>query len=904
MNTLYRFQRSGKVAALRLYFDSRCEFENRYDGVILYNCQGKALAAYTGTQLAGVQLQIPGNGFYLRLISDSSYTRWGFKITNIYACTEPELTSLTSNGAGAVTLRWVQTSGVSGALVQRAVVNQTTGAISGYTTIKSGSAASAFKDTTAKANTYYVYRLAQYTVVGKKRYYTDYAYAKLYNFKTTTIKSIEKIAMGDQPVVKLTWTPVSRPYAYEVQRSTSANGTYTTVATLDGTQTTYTDTLPQKGVYFYRIKPYASVGNDIFTTAPSVVKAAFCDEAKITSCMGSGWGAVTLKWQSNANATGYMIQRAVVNPTTGAVGKYTTIKTGTGASSFVDKGTKLGVTYMYRLYNYALIGTAKYYSTPDTEIIYNLKTTTLTGAPDLQSSIPLVNLKWTAVPYATRYEVQRSETKDGTYQVIATVTDTSYVDTLPKKAMYYYRVKPYAQRLDMEFTTNPSPIKVIGYPAQPQNLKATGISGSSVSLAWNAVPNVVGYSVYTSTSPDGPYSWVANTTTAKYSHTKARTGSLNYYRIYSYIKVGKQTLKSDVSNTASVFPLTKPVVKGSALSTTSAALSWNAVPNATNYEVYYSSSKTGPFNRLTTTSSTSVTITGLNEMNEYACFYVRAYRNDGGVISYSANSTVVPVLTNKINYRALLIGQTYPGTSSALRGPRNDVAGMANMLRNMTSTRYGVTAMYNLTGSGILANIDLVFGQADCNDVTLLYYSGHGLYSTSSTYLGALCPTDSNYITPDTLRNRLDRYKGKKVIIIDSCHSGNMIGKELEGDTASPEAFNNAFLSAFGNGAKANLATSGYYVITAASLRESSYESKVGTKYFGVFTRALTYGGGWDTVNGKRLSSLKADANRDKKITLTELYNYTRSRVSALGFGGRQSAQIYPSGSTQVVFGR
>ena len=62
--------------------------------------------------------------------------------------------------------------------------------------------------------------------------------------------------------------------------------------------------------------------------------------------------------------------------------------------------------------------------------------------------------------------------------------------------------------------------------------------------------------------------------------------------------------------------------------------------------------------------------------------------------------------------------------------------------------------------------------------------------------------------------------------------------------------------------------------------------------------------GGWDVLKSKRLSSIAADANGDKKITLNELYNYTRSRVSALGYGGRQSTQVYPTGSSQVLFGR
>ena len=245
------------------------------------------------------------------------------------------------------------------------------------------------------------------------------------------------------------------------------------------------------------------------------------------------------------------------------------------------------------------------------------------------------------------------------------------------------------------------------------------------------------------------------------------------------------------------------------------------------------------------------------------------------------------VLTNKIEYRALLIGQTYPGTSSQLYGPANDARGMSSMLKNMTGTKYTVTTMSNLTGSGILSAVGSVFGEADCNDVTLFFYSGHGLYSSNEAALGSLCGVNGTTVSPDQLRTKMDQYQGKKVVIIDSCHSGNMIGKS-DGD-ASAQAFNNAFLAAFGRGAKANLAASGYYVLTAASKSQSSYETKVNGKWYGVFTRALTYGGGWNELSSSRLSKLYADSNGDKRITLNELYNYTRSRVTQLGYGSAKA---------------
>ncbi len=77
------FYEDPSVDFLRVTFSSYTEVEYNYDKIYLYTINGDLVGIYTGTDLAGVTVEIPGNGFSIRLTSDGSITRYGFKIDQI-----------------------------------------------------------------------------------------------------------------------------------------------------------------------------------------------------------------------------------------------------------------------------------------------------------------------------------------------------------------------------------------------------------------------------------------------------------------------------------------------------------------------------------------------------------------------------------------------------------------------------------------------------------------------------------------------------------------------------------------------------------------------------------------------------------------------------------------------------
>ena len=264
-------------------------------------------------------------------------------------------------------------------------------------------------------------------------------------------------------------------------------------------------------------------------------------------------------------------------------------------------------------------------------------------------------------------------------------------------------------------------------------------------------------------------------------------------------------------------------------------------------------------------------------------------------------------------YRALLIGNTYAGTAHEMPGSATDVSGMRSMLSKMSGTPYRISTRSNLSADGMVTAILNTFADASPNDVSLFYFSGMGANALGTSYHGALVGTGDTYLSVARLKTVLDQIPGKKIIIIDSAHSGQMISKSDSASTVTTgelNAFNRNVITAFSAQSKGenDLANSGYYVITAAHSTEDratmGYDANadgVLEKRFSIFAYSICYGSGWNMATNAS-TSMAADSDGDGVITLYEAYSYARYKAQQSNPG--QTAQVYPANSTMVLWAK
>lgn len=287
-------------------------------------------------------------------------------------------------------------------------------------------------------------------------------------------------------------------------------------------------------------------------------------------------------------------------------------------------------------------------------------------------------------------------------------------------------------------------------------------------------------------------------------------------------------------------------------------------------------------------------------------------------------TTSPPITTNETVYRAFCVGVGdyiyYPDShgNTDLPGPPYDVDRMRQTLGfykfGLSNTGFSTISYLKdrqATKSNILQGIASTFSEADYNDVSYFYFSGHGIRVNNTSYL---YPTEASYYSPlsayisiDELENALSSIPGTKVVFLDSCHSGGFIGKGRENIIVSQEElafFNEDIIYIFSQAqSKGLLTTNQYKVLTACHYYQESmgiYPIVPGDfDPYGVFTIALCEGCGYS-------GSYPADTNLDTMVSLQEAYLYVKSYVTELDaqipyIDITQDVQVYPNNSTFTI---
>ena len=118
---------------LRVTFDARTNIEEDFDYLYIFDGTGKQAGKYTGTELAGQTITVPGDTVKLKLASDDAGSEWGFKVSRITSGTASGTVTgnvtTEGNAADPVTIAFKQ----NGSIVKTATVSDGSYRVSGLT---------------------------------------------------------------------------------------------------------------------------------------------------------------------------------------------------------------------------------------------------------------------------------------------------------------------------------------------------------------------------------------------------------------------------------------------------------------------------------------------------------------------------------------------------------------------------------------------------------------------------------------------------------------------------------------------------------------------------------------------------------------------------------------------------
>lgn len=662
-------------------------------------------------------------------------------------------------------------------------------------------------------------------------------------------------------------------------------------------------------------------------------------------------GRITLKWTAVEGANAYAIY---YKPAWGS--EYSLLGQSSG-TTYSTTTPRMGTVYYYRIQALYVVGGQQVSQGAQSLSFPYIALGDVVIADPRGKDTSTIRLNWTPVAGATHYDVAMSLHDADDYKIVRTDLTGSLCDIrdISFNETYDFLVIPKRKLNSGDVITGlPSSNRMVGSPMETPSFTDYEWTETGLKLTWDAIPGAMGYVIYRRGFHETGYHklMVSEDTATTYIDTTMKPGEVYYYFVYSFRLAQPQgwrcfSLKGDIGMGVWL-PKTTGLTAVSAQEN-SVRISWAATEGANKYDVYISTTPGGTpkANGRVSNAYGYHNSAVLGRTYYYRVRPVRIFSNGDVSVGDWSDELAYTHQEAVGTYRALLIGNTYTGESNELPGCENDVDGMRTMLGRMTATPYSVTVKKNIRAEEILSSISSTFGNASYNDVSLFYYSGHGANSLGAdgnptSYHAALVGTFQTYVSIARLKTELDKIPGKKVIIIDACHSGQFIARDGAVTQVSSSAFNSQVVNLFANddqlsgdvsrtavvlaadgsellseeapafidrAGDTNFAKSGYYVITACRSEEKSvstgYDSNGDGKidrYFGLFTYGLCYGNGWNLARNSAISSLNADLNKDSKVTLYEAYVY--AKVMAQSHNPNQTAQIWPENSAFVLWGK
>jgi peptide/nickel transport system substrate-binding protein len=208
---------------------------------------------------------------------------------------------------------------------------------------------------------------------------------------------------------------------------------------------------------------------------------------------------------------------------------------------------------------------------------------------------------------------------------------------------------------------------------------------------------------------------------------------------------------------------------------------------------------------------------------------------------------------------------------SRLSAPATDARQLATVLRNPRIAGFEVSRLYNRPHHLVGKAIGDFYRDRSRDDLTLLYFTGHGVKDERGQLYLAMTDTDRENLPftgvhGEQIKAAMEQCRARRnVLVLDCCYAGAFpVGLGAKGDTAVH--------------ALDRLGGRGCVVLTSSDAMQLSFEGSQVTETgpaslrsgpTSLFTRFLVEG----------LRTGRADLDGDGDITLDELYNYVHDRV-------------------------
>ncbi len=337
-----------------------------------------------------------------------------------------------TQGTTSLTLAWDKNASANGYVVEQYKGGKWT-----QITKTASNAVVSYTVNGLKADTTYTFRIKGYVVSGTTEYSGEYTrlaaktrIANVGTFKGSTVSD---------SAVKLDWSKNDKASGYIIEQYKGGKWTQIAVTKNNTTLTFTVKGLANATTYSFRIKSYRTVnGKTDYSEYTSLKAATAFSNVSGLAVKSYTASAITLAWNKNAGATGYVLEQY-------KGGKWTQIaKLANTVVSYTVNGLNADTTYTFRIRAYKTTGSSTVYS-DYTRLAGKTRIPKVASFKGTAVSTSSIKLNWNKNDKASGYIVEQY--KNGKWTQIAVTKSNEQiayaVNGLAKGTDYNFRIKAY-----------------------------------------------------------------------------------------------------------------------------------------------------------------------------------------------------------------------------------------------------------------------------------------------------------------------------------------------------------------------------------------------------------------------------------------------------------------------------
>ena len=346
-----------------------------------------------------------------------------------------------------------------------------------------------------------------------------------------------------------------------------------------------------------------------------------------------GTNSLTLAWDKNASANGYVVEQY-------KGGKWTQItKTASNAVvSYTVSGLAADTTYTFRIKGYVVSGTTEY-SGEYTRLAAKTRIANVGTFKGSTVSDSAVKLDWSKNDKATGYVIEQY--KGGKWTALATTknntTLTFTVKGLASATVYSFRIKSFRTVNGKTDYSEYTSLKAATSFGSVSGLAVKSYTASAITLAWNKNASANGYMI--EQYKGGKWVQIAKTASnavVSYTVSGLAADTTYTFRVRAYKTSAGKTIYSEYTRLAAKTRIAKVATfTGSAVSASAVKLDWSKNDKATGYVI--EQYKGGKWTALATTKNNTTltfTVKGLAKGTTYS-FRIKSFRKTGSTTEFS-----------------------------------------------------------------------------------------------------------------------------------------------------------------------------------------------------------------------------------------------------------------------------